>query len=85
MDWFDAILNTGNVALGTLGNIGVAQAQAQGAAQQAAAAQAAQQQAFNNNLLMRQTTGLGGALNTNMVLVIMVGVAALFIINQANK
>lgn len=91
-DWFDTLNATGQVALNTIGQIGSAQAQAQAAAAQAATAQALQQQAFQQNLLLSQSRALNGPfsgfssfMSSNGLLLVMLGVVALFVINQANK
>lgn len=81
-DWFGALLHTGEVAIQTAGNVGVAQAQAQGQAAAAYGSLANQNAAFAQSFALKTSTGFG---SPNMVLIIMVGVAALFIINQANK
>jgi hypothetical protein len=81
MDWFTNLLNNGVMAVR---DVGVSNANAGAQASIAQAQIAAANTNFQQNLLLRQTTGLG-AFNNNVPLMLMLGVAAFFIINQANK
>lgn len=83
--WVNDLFQTGQIAIKQAGAVGVAQAQADGSASQYAASLSNEQNNFAQNLVLKQTTGIGSLSSSNMVLLVMVGVAALFIINQANK
>ena len=89
MDWFDALNATGQVALQTYGQVQTAKANAAAAPALAAAAYANQTATLNNALAWRQFGGSSGGwsqfMSSNGLLLVMVGVVALFIINQANK
>lgn len=84
-DWFGALLQTGQVAAQAYGNIVGAKANAEAQRYIAQSQIAADQRAFQQNLLLRNTPNASGITSPNMILIIMIGVAALFIINQANK
>lgn len=85
MDWFETLLNTGNIALQTAGQVGIAQANADAYAKRTAAEIEASQRAFTQNLILKQTGNQNAITSPNMILIVMIGVAALFVINQANK
>lgn len=84
-DWFGALLSTGQVVAQAYGDITAAKSNAKAQEAIARAQIAADQRAFQQNLLLRQTPNASGITSPNMILIIMIGVAALFIINQANK
>lgn len=77
-DWFGQLVNGAGIVLSAESN---AKAQAAIAQQQIAA----NDRAFQQSLISRTTQNANGITSPNMILIIMIGLAALFVINQANK
>ncbi len=87
-DWFDTLASTGQVYLQTQADVKKAQAQYAAAPALAAAAYANQTAALNNALAwsnFSRPSGLASFTSGNGLLLIMLGLVAFFIINQANK
>ncbi len=85
MDWFEQLLNSGAIVAGTYGNIETAKANAKAQAAIAQAQMASADKYFAQSIISKTTANASGITSPNMILIIMIGVAALFVINQANK